>query len=75
MEKSTDKKKFNIRLKIGNKIFGGFLILIALFAINASIIFLTGNNIDKNVMISSQVVNPSKDAINELLRSSTARGC
>lgn len=67
MEKSTDKKKFTIRLKIGNKIFGGFLILIALFAINASIIFLTGNNIDKNVMISSQVVNPSKDAINELI--------
>jgi hypothetical protein len=64
---NTQKKRFAIRLKIGNKIFGGFLILIVLFAINASIIFLTGNNIDRNVMSSSQVVNPSKDAINELI--------
>ncbi len=67
MENSPTKKKFNIRLKIGNKIFGGFLILIALFAINASIIFLTGNKIDNSVMLSSQTVNPSKDAINELI--------
>ncbi len=67
MENSPTKKKFNIRLKIGNKIFGGFLILIALFAINASIIFLTGNKIDNSVMSSSQTVNPSKDAINELI--------
>ncbi len=64
---NKQKKRFAIRLKIGNKIFGGFLILIVLFAINASIIFLTGNNIDRNVMSSSQVVNPSKDAINELI--------
>ncbi len=67
MENAPTKKKFNIRLKIGNKIFGGFLILIALFAINASIIFLTGNKIDNSVMSSSQTVNPSKDAINELI--------
>jgi GAF domain len=67
MENTPTKKKFNIRLKIGNKIFGGFLILIALFAINASIIFLTGNKIDNSVMSSSQTVNPSKDAINELI--------
>jgi hypothetical protein len=67
MENTQQKKKFQIRLKIGNKIFGGFLILIVLFAVNASIIFLTGNNIDRNVMSSSQVVNPSKDAINELI--------
>ncbi|MFN7328720.1 MAG: hypothetical protein ACK5UP_04370, partial [Bacteroidota bacterium] len=68
MENTSAKKKlFNIKLNIGNKIFGGFLILIVLFAINALIIFRTGNNIDNNVMISSQTVNPSKDAINELI--------
>ena len=63
----TKKKGFNIRLKIGNKIFGGFLVLIALFTINASIIFLTGNKIDSSVMLSSETINPSKDAINELI--------
>ena len=59
--------KFKIRLKIGNKIFGGFIILIVLFAVNASIIFLTVNTIDRNVALSSQTVNPSRDAINELI--------
>ncbi|MFN7492948.1 MAG: GAF domain-containing protein [Cyclobacteriaceae bacterium] len=67
MENSSPSKKFKLRLKIGNKIFGGFLILIVLFAANAFIIFLTGSNIDRNVMSSSEVVNPSKDAINELI--------
>lgn len=67
MENSTERRKFKLRWKIGNKIFGGFLILIVLFAINASIIFLTGNTIDNNVMTSSTTVNPSKDAINELI--------
>lgn len=56
-----------LRLTIGNKIFGGFTILIVLFAINAFIIFLTVNTIDSKVALSSQVVNPSKDAINELV--------
>jgi GAF domain-containing protein/HAMP domain-containing protein len=64
---NTPLRKFNIRLSIGNKIVGGFLVLIALFAVNASIIFLTGNKIDKSVMSSSQTINPSKDAINELI--------
>ncbi len=67
METTSPAKRFKLRLKIGNKIFGGFLILIVLFAANAFIIFLTGNNIDRNVMSASQVVNPSKDAINELI--------
>ncbi len=64
------KKKLSnlkLRLTIGNKIFGGFTILIVLFAINAFIIFLTVNTIDNKVALSSQVVNPSKDAINELV--------
>ncbi|GHN01256.1 hypothetical protein WSM22_27450 [Cytophagales bacterium WSM2-2] len=66
MEKNK-KSWLNIRLKIGNKIFGGFTILIVLFAINALIIFITVNTIDKQVAMSSQVVNPSKDAVNELV--------
>lgn len=65
MEK--EKKKFNIRLTIGNKILAGFLSLIILFIINATIIFFTGNNIDKVVATSSENIRPSKDAINELI--------
>jgi PAS domain S-box-containing protein len=59
--------KFKLRLTIGNKIFGGFTILILLFAINAVIIFFTVNTIDTKVSLSSEVVTPSKDAINELV--------
>jgi PAS domain S-box-containing protein len=66
MENDT-KSKFKMRLTIGNKIFGGFTILIVLFAINAIIIFFTVNTIDNKVAMSSKVVNPSKDAINELV--------
>jgi PAS domain S-box-containing protein len=65
MEK--EKKKFTVRFTIGNKILAGFLSLIILFIINASIIFFTGNNIDKVVEQSSQNIRPSKDAINELI--------
>jgi len=65
MEKK--KKKFSIQFTIGNKILAGFLSLIILFIINASIIFFTGNNIDKIVEQSSQNIRPSKDAINELI--------
>src|SRR6185503_3160787 len=65
MEKK--KKKFRFRFTIGNKILAGFLSLIILFIINASIIFFTGNNIDKVVEQSSKNIRPSKDAINELI--------
>jgi len=65
MEKSVFKRK--LRIKIGNKIFGGFLILIVLFVANASIIFLTGNKIDSVVKNSSESIRPSKDAINEFI--------
>jgi GAF domain-containing protein/methyl-accepting chemotaxis protein len=65
MEKK--KRKFSIRLTIGNKILAGFLSLIILFIINATIIFFTGNNIDKVVATSSENIRPSKDAINELI--------
>jgi len=65
MEKQ--KKKFSIRFTIGNKIFAGFLSLIVLFIINATIIFFTGNNIDNVVGQSSTTIRPSKDAINEFI--------
>jgi PAS domain-containing protein/HAMP domain-containing protein len=61
----ADSNKTGFQIKIGTKIFGGFLILILLFTIIASIIFATGNNINRIVRNSSQVVNPMRDAINE----------
>lgn len=62
---SDTQTKSKIQLKIGTKIFGGFLVLILLFAIIASIIFGTVNNINGIVENSSKVVNPTRDAINE----------
>jgi PAS domain S-box-containing protein len=61
----SDSKKRDFKIKIGTKIFGGFVILILLFAIIASIIFATANNINKVVQNSSNVANPMGDAINE----------
>jgi len=61
----ADSTKGKIQIKIGTKIFGGFLILILLFAIIASLIFATVNSINGIVQNSSQVVNPTRDAINE----------
>jgi hypothetical protein len=66
-----EKKKFKIRFTIGNKILAGFLSLIILFIINATIIFFTGNNIDKVVSASSENTRPSKDAINEFILMAT----
>lgn len=63
----NNKSKFKLRMRVGNKIFGVSTILIVLFAINALIIFITVNTIDKQVALSSQVVNPSKDAVNEFV--------
>ncbi len=54
-----------IKLKIGNKIFGGFLILIVLFVVNATVIFFTGNSIDDVVKKSSDIIRPSKEAISD----------
>lgn len=62
---SDNQTKRKIQLKIGTKIFGGFLVLILLFAIIASIIFATVNNINGIVQNSSKVVNPTKDVIND----------
>jgi PAS domain S-box-containing protein len=57
--------KRTIQLKIGTKIFGGFLALILLFAIIAAIIFGTVNSINTIVDNNSNVVNPTRDAIND----------
>ncbi|MEM6523992.1 MAG: GAF domain-containing protein [Bacteroidota bacterium] len=56
-----------IKFSIGNKIFGSFLIFIVLFIVNASIIFYTGNQIDQVVDTSSEVIRPTKDAINDFV--------
>ncbi|MBX2954564.1 MAG: GAF domain-containing protein [Cyclobacteriaceae bacterium] len=61
------KRRFRFRFTIGNKILAGFLAVMVLFVINASIIFLTGNQIDNVVSQSAEVVRPSKDAINEFV--------
>jgi PAS domain S-box-containing protein len=63
----TSKKKSGVRLTIGNKILGGFLILIVLFVVNGMIIFWKGNVIDNVVNSSSQVYRPSQDAIKDFI--------
>ncbi|HYF70046.1 MAG TPA: GAF domain-containing protein [Ohtaekwangia sp.] len=62
-----DNKVSRIRLTIGNKILGGFLILIALFIINVVIIFSRGSVIDNSVNSSSQVYRPSQRAIQDFI--------
>lgn len=61
------KSKFSFRFTIGNKILAGFMAVMALFVVNAAIIFLTGNQIDKVVNTSAEIIRPSKDAINEFV--------
>lgn len=63
MEEKT--KKPLLRLTIGNKILGGFLILIALFIVNVFIIISRGNIIDESVNRNSEVYKPSQEAIRE----------
>jgi PAS domain S-box-containing protein len=62
-----ESKKFRVRLTIGNKILGGFLILIVLFIINGLIIFGKGNVINNVVKSSSEVYRPSQDAIKDFI--------
>lgn len=65
MNNSIVKRK--LRLKIGNKIFGGFLILIILFVANALLIFQRGSKIDSAVNYSSESAKPSNEAIGEFI--------
>ncbi|SKC61029.1 GAF domain-containing protein [Ohtaekwangia koreensis] len=62
-----EKSKFRFRLTIGNKILGGFLILIVLFVVNGAIIFWKGNEINNVVNSSSLIYRPSQDAIKEFV--------
>lgn len=57
----------NFRLTIGNRIFGGFLLLIILFLINAGVIISTGNKIDEVVNQYSEIQTPSKEAVSEFI--------
>lgn len=61
------EKKARLRLTIGNKILGSFLILIAFFIVIASIIFWKGNVIDNQAKNSRDNYRPSKDAVKELI--------
>lgn len=61
------KRNSRLRLTIGNKILGSFIILIVLFIVVVSIIFLNGNTIDRAVRNSGENFRPSKDAINDLI--------
>lgn len=63
----TQKKKSRFRLTIGNKILGSFVILIALFIVVVTIIFMNGNTIDNAVRNSGDNFRPSKDAINDFI--------
>ncbi len=67
MEEVKEKKRFRFRLTIGNKILGSFVMLIALFIIVVSIIFVSSNTIDSVVKSSRDNYRPSKDAINEYI--------
>ena len=56
----------NFRLTIGNRILFGFLVLITIFIVNAVIIFITGNKNDRIITETSNIVDPSKDAMQDL---------
>ncbi len=56
-----------IRFSIGNKIFGGFLVLIILFVVNAATIFYNGNKIDDVVNKSGEIIRPSQEIINDFI--------
>jgi PAS domain S-box-containing protein len=62
-----EQKKLRLRLTIGNKILGGFIILIALFIVNGGIIFWKGKFIDRVVNSSSENYRPSQDAIQDFI--------
>jgi len=67
MEEKGKSKQFALRLTIGNKILGGFLILIVLFVVNVVIIFWKRNVIDRAVKSSSEVYRPSSVAIQDFI--------
>ncbi|RAW01221.1 GAF domain-containing protein [Pseudochryseolinea flava] len=60
-----EKRKTGIRLTIGTKILGGFLILIVLFIVIVGIIFIQGNVIDDVVKASKETYRPSQSKIKD----------
>lgn len=55
-----------VKLSIGNKILGGFLVLIVLFTLNAVFSMITLNKSDTIIKENSKVIRPSMNAIQEL---------
>ena len=62
---STFMKKS--RLSIGTKIFGGFIVLIFIFSLNAIISILTVNSTNQTIEETAEVINPSAKAIDDLM--------
>ncbi|MES2730806.1 MAG: GAF domain-containing protein [Bacteroidota bacterium] len=56
----------NITIRIGQKIIGGFIILIVIFTLNTLLIFITLNQSASSIQESSEVINPSREGLNEL---------
>ena len=55
------------RLSIGTKIFGGFIILIFIFSLNAIISVLTTNSNNQTIEETAEILNPSTKAIDDLM--------
>jgi len=55
-----------LKISIGGKIFIGFLILIFIYFLSASISYITLRNNNKTIFNNSDQINPSKDAVNDL---------
>ena len=55
------------RLSIGTKIFGGFIALIFIFAINAIVSIFTINNNTQTIEETANVINPSTKSIDDLM--------
>src|SRR4051812_32167941 len=58
-------KRINIR--IGQKIIGGFLILIVVFTLNAGLSIFTLNQSASLIGESSEVINPSREGLDEMM--------
>ena len=55
------------RLSIGTKIFGGFIALIFIFALNAIVNILTTNSNNQTIEKTAEIINPSTKGIDDLM--------
>jgi methyl-accepting chemotaxis protein/PAS domain-containing protein len=60
-------KIMKINIRIGQKIIGGFLILIIVFTLNAGLSIFTLNQSASLIGESSKVINPSRESLNEMM--------